>query len=92
MIVGENKENKGEKESLSTNQTPPLKLPGTRKKKSSENFSYAPRIAIVAIMTRRTLPYKVNLILFWHSKQLYLKLAAFILYECTMMILMTLGS
>ena len=51
LIVGENKENKGEKESLSTSQTPPLKLPDTRKKKSSENFSYAHRIAIVAITT-----------------------------------------
>ena len=93
MIVGEDKENKGEKEILLTNQTPPLQLPGTRKnKKSGENFSYAPRIAIVAITTRRTLPYKVNLILLWHSKPLCLKLAAFILYECSMMILMTLGS
>ena len=81
MIVGEDKENKGEKEILLTNQTPPLQLPGTRKnKKSGENFSYAPRIAIV------------NLILLWHSKPLCLKLAAFILHECSMMILMTLGS
>ena len=34
LIVGENKENKGEKESLSKNQTLPLQPPGTGKTKN----------------------------------------------------------
>ena len=58
MIEGENKENKGErKDCLSPNYTPSLKLPtrstllklpSTKKRKSTEIFSHAPTIAKVA--------------------------------------------